>query len=195
MRKLKVMGMISAVAMAMIMAVSLTGCGDDASSVSRAANTTTKSISEDKDAVSESNNNEKEDEGSEEETQDAKSDTENNNDNENGTQQDDNNGEMANINEAAERIAAFNVCSQKKLKEYLEEDGYSSDEAETAASQCTSDWFHNAILTAETVYQAALNTEGISLTKNDVCDRLVYVELFEPDQASYGVENADIDWQ
>ena len=42
MRKLKVMGMVSAITMAMVMAVSMTGCGNDTSSVSRTAKTTNK---------------------------------------------------------------------------------------------------------------------------------------------------------
>ena len=78
MRKLKVMGMVSAITMAMVMAVSLTGCGDDASSVSRATKTTTKSVSQDKDAVSKLDNgeNENNDTNSQEETQTAESNTE-----------------------------------------------------------------------------------------------------------------------
>ena len=73
MRKLKVMGMISAVVMAMVMAVSLTGCGDDASSVSRTAKTTTKSVSQDNDTVSKSADDKNEDTDSKEETQTAES--------------------------------------------------------------------------------------------------------------------------
>ena len=52
MRRLKLMSTVCAAVMSLVMAVSLTGCGDDASSVSRAAKTTTKSVSEDKDTSS-----------------------------------------------------------------------------------------------------------------------------------------------
>ena len=78
MRKLKVMGMISAITMAMVMAVSMTGCGNDASSVSRATKTTTKSVSQDNDTVSKSADDKNEDTDSKEETQTAESNVESN---------------------------------------------------------------------------------------------------------------------
>jgi hypothetical protein len=56
MRKLKVLGILSAGVLAMVMAVSMTGCGNDASSVSKAAKTTTKSVSQDKDSSSQVDN-------------------------------------------------------------------------------------------------------------------------------------------
>ena len=73
MRKLKVMGMVSAITMAMLMVVSMTGCGNDASSVSRTAKTTTKSVSQDNDTVSKSADDKNEDTDSKEETQTAES--------------------------------------------------------------------------------------------------------------------------
>ena len=73
MRKLKVMGMVSAITMAMVMAVSMTGCGNDASSVSRTAKTTTKSVTQNNDTVSKSADDKNEDTDSKEETQPAES--------------------------------------------------------------------------------------------------------------------------
>lgn len=117
MRKLKVMGMVSAITMAMVMAVSMTGCGNDASSVSRTAKTTTKSVLQDNDTVSKSADDKNEDTDSKEETQTAESNVESNA-----------NEEQANNNLSDEEAAA------KEAWEELQESEEHADFMESQAA-------------------------------------------------------------
>ena len=125
MRKLRLLSMISAAFMALVMAVSLTGCGDDATSVSRAKKTTTKSVSEDKDASKkdDADNDDEDEDEDDEESKSEESKTEATNAEDNGDEAD------------AEVQGDGSSMSQEEWEEYAESDEYIKNAACQAAGQ------------------------------------------------------------
>ena len=128
MRKLRLLSMISAAFMALVMAVSLTGCGDDATSVSRAKKTTTKSVSEDKDASKkdDADNDDEDEDDEDEDDEESKSE-----ESKTEAAKAEDNGDEAD----AEVQGDGSSMSQEEWEEYAESDEYIKNAACQAAGQ------------------------------------------------------------
>ena len=100
-------------------------------------------------------------------------------------------GEIPDIYAEAEKTAETSTCSKRMLVNKLIEKNFTEQYAEIAANACKADWKSNAVSEAENIYKSSLN-EGVTLTKQDVCNILINEKLFEQDEADYAIENANL---
>ena len=87
----------------------------------------------------------------------------------------------------AESYLSFSGFSKKGLKEQLEFEGFTSDEAQFGVDNCGADWNEQAVRKAESY----IDLSGFS--KKGLKEQLEF-EGFTSEEAEYGVENITVDW-
>ncbi len=87
----------------------------------------------------------------------------------------------------AEEYLDYSAFSKEGLAEQLEYEGFSSDDAEYAVDQLSTDWNEQAVKKAEEYIDYS------AFSKSGLIEQLEY-EGFTDDEAEYGVEQLSIDW-